>query len=529
MIRFAVIADPHVHDCDWKPHGTGLDAAIRSFAETADSTRIFNESIPAFRRALDLVVQQGITTVLLVGDLTDDGQRPNIDRALSLLAEYRQAHGLRVLATPGNHDLFALAGRPMVKGFLTSAGETLRVDSRSCPEAACLGTEEALKLMAGLGYQPEASDLHWESPFGTDPSWEARRYRVFSPDGSVSAEIIDASYLIEPEPGLWVLSLDANVPVPKDGAVDLDDPAAWHDPTSNGWPTVLQHRPHLLPWMKDVASRAKALGKKLVSFSHYPVLDALGISAGEVAMLGNTTGLACRAPGLEAGEAFAATGVGLHFSGHLHVNSTIRHASEQGVVVNLAVPSPVGFGPGLKLVEIKGDETRLRTLPLIEVPGHDLAFAAYRQEAKLKGEAEPKAVLAPNHGAFLDAHLEILVPQRYIPREWPEDMADYARTASLQDLILALGIDLRVPGCMPLSELVVDWYRLRKGGEMGRDYISPQRLELYQSLCAALPKARPEGIAGKFHDLLRLMGDLFARLPDRDFCISGPELSIRPL
>ncbi|WP_234187290.1 hypothetical protein [Shinella sp. NM-101] len=51
MIRIAVIADPHVHDCTWRPEGTGLPGAIRSLAQTAASTRVFNESIPAFRAA----------------------------------------------------------------------------------------------------------------------------------------------------------------------------------------------------------------------------------------------------------------------------------------------------------------------------------------------------------------------------------------------------------------------------------------------------------------------------------------------
>lgn len=78
MIRIAVIADPHVHDCTWRPEGTGLPGVIRSFAQTAASTRVFNESVPAFRAALDRAAQAGAKIVLLAGDLTDDGQRPNI-------------------------------------------------------------------------------------------------------------------------------------------------------------------------------------------------------------------------------------------------------------------------------------------------------------------------------------------------------------------------------------------------------------------------------------------------------------------
>ena len=63
MIRIAVIADPHVHDCGWRPAGSGLDAAIRSFGDTLASTRVFNESIPAFRAALDCAVAEGAKPV----------------------------------------------------------------------------------------------------------------------------------------------------------------------------------------------------------------------------------------------------------------------------------------------------------------------------------------------------------------------------------------------------------------------------------------------------------------------------------
>ena len=41
MTRIAVIADPHVHDCAWVPEGSSLPGAVRTFAETAASTRVF--------------------------------------------------------------------------------------------------------------------------------------------------------------------------------------------------------------------------------------------------------------------------------------------------------------------------------------------------------------------------------------------------------------------------------------------------------------------------------------------------------
>ncbi|MFD2845082.1 metallophosphoesterase family protein [Paracoccus cavernae] len=425
MTKIAVIADPHVHDCSWQPENSGLTGAIRSFAETAASTRVFNESIPAFRAALERAVAEGAKLVLLVGDLTDDGQEPNIRAALKILADYRQRHGLRVLATPGNHDFYALAGRPQIKTFLTADGAPVVVDSAHSPDAATIGTAPALKLMAHLGYRPEPSDLHWETPFGTDPDFAARSYLVASPDGQSRVQMIDSSYLVEPvaESGFsrWT-PMSARramgwsippIPRPITTRPMAVGARSWRIAPicSAGWP--------MLP-------RAKAQGKQLISFSHYPVLDPLGgASAEEVAIFG-ATGLARRAPPAAAAKAFAATGVPLHFSGHLHVNDCSRHDGPQPFF-NLATPSPVGFPPAMKLIESEGPRLTLRTLDLAEVPDHDLAYAAYQAEAARAGRVPPAASHAENHGAFMDHHLSAVVQDRYIPREWPPEMAAFLR------------------------------------------------------------------------------------------------------
>jgi 3',5'-cyclic AMP phosphodiesterase CpdA len=529
MIRIAVIADPHVHDCNWVPEGTGLPGAVRSFAETAASTRVFNESIPAFRAALDRVAEAGVKIVLLVGDLTDDGQRPNILAALSIVEEYRERHGIRVLMTPGNHDFYALAGRPQDKSFLTTDGAPVLVKSADCPEAATLGTGEALAMLASLGFEPEPRDLHWESPFGADSDWSSRTYSVSSPDGRTRCRMIDASYLVEPVEGLWVLAIDANVCVPRDGASDFGDPAQFHDPTDGGWRAVLQHRTHLLPWMKDVAARARAKGKHLVAFSHYPTLDPLGgASADEVALFG-ATGLARRAPTVAVADAFAATGVPLHFSGHLHVNDTARYEGEAGRFVNLAVSSPVGYGPGMKLVDLHADRVDIRTQTLRQVPGHDAAFAAYRAEAKRAGEAAPPASEAPDHGTFLSRHLVNLVHGRYLAREWPDDMVAFVQSCTVADLLASLGLPTEGTPVFPLSELIEDWYRLRKAGELSHEDIAPERLAFYRRLCADVPPIEGDGLAARFATLLRMMRAYLDRPANRNFALSLPGLAVSPL
>lgn len=524
MIRLALLADPHLHDCTWRPAGTDLPGALRSYRETSASTRVFNESGPALCAALEAALAADADLVLLAGDLTDDGQGPNIDAALAILDRYRK-RGLRVLATVGNHDFYALTGRPQRKEMLQPDGSRQVLDSAETPEARTLGTAEALARLQVLGFVPEPGDLHFETPFGTDPAWAARTHDLCSPDGGVSCPMIDASYLIEPIAGLWVLSLDANLCVPRDQASDLSDWQAFHDPTDAGWAAVLRHRPYLLTWMTDVAARARALGKVLIAMSHYPVLDALaGTSAEEAALFGKT-GLARRAPPPEVARALAATGIGLHLSGHLHVNDLGLHADAGGRIINLALPSPVAFPPALKLAEITGQDLHLTTLALDRVPGHDLAFAAYCAEALAQGSPPPAAAMAQDHGAFIDHHLQDIVRNRYVAREWPADMAALARTGCLADLRRLLDLPDGPAQDLPLMTLVCDWYRLRKGGDAAHRHVPEAQRALYRTLCQDLPRA--QGPAAPWVAFLRLMQRHLARQATEGLVIDLAQVALR--
>ena len=47
-MRLAIIADPHLHDTTFDPRVDG-SGSYRTLAETVASTRVFNESVTAFR------------------------------------------------------------------------------------------------------------------------------------------------------------------------------------------------------------------------------------------------------------------------------------------------------------------------------------------------------------------------------------------------------------------------------------------------------------------------------------------------
>ena len=98
MPAVAVIADAHFHDIegDYDFAGVCLNGrrlTVRSWADTAGSTRVFNESFAALPAALDRVSAMGIRHVVLLGDYTDDGQRETTESLARLLRRYRSRNG----------------------------------------------------------------------------------------------------------------------------------------------------------------------------------------------------------------------------------------------------------------------------------------------------------------------------------------------------------------------------------------------------------------------------------------------------
>jgi len=86
----AVIADAHFHDTGADFGFAGIDVGgqrltMRSWSDTRQSTRVFNESVDALHAALHEVAMRGIRHVVLLGDYTDDGQRTTTHALKNLL------------------------------------------------------------------------------------------------------------------------------------------------------------------------------------------------------------------------------------------------------------------------------------------------------------------------------------------------------------------------------------------------------------------------------------------------------------
>ncbi|EBA10477.1 metallophosphoesterase family protein [Sagittula stellata] len=498
--RFAIIADAHYHPLGADYGVRGPDGlSLRSWSDTRSSTRVFNESAAALEAALDRIEAMGLRDVVLLGDYSDDGQARCVS---ALLARLEARPGLRFFALPGNHDSFGPHGRDHAKEFLDATARPVVVSSKAGPDARhdpsmyCADHETGVMRMAAHGFVPQADVLHWETPFGTDPSPAARRCDCRSSDGGTVLRLFDASYLVEPVPGLWFLMIDANVFEP----TGIGD--AVIDSTNAGWNAVQRVKPHLLPWMADVAQRAALQDKRLMCFSHYPMLDPYRDDGQSEERLFGATSTALRRPRPEVGEALCAAGIGVHFSGHLHVRrrSTLHHEGRQ--LVNVAVPSLVACPAGFCVARFDAEGLTVEDVSLGDLPVDARILGAYRSEDPVSSAG---VCAAPDYGGFLRAHVDALVQHRYLPREWPPERATEAN-GTLDD---ALGYAGAAPvgEVLPLSEIIGDWYRLRAAGVMGLDDLSASRRALYKSFATRLPEAARDERGAFWALFLRRLSD----------------------
>lgn len=541
--KIAIIADAHFHDLegDFEFPGIEIDGdklAVRSWTDTRESTRVFNESAKALGEALAEVARRGIRHVVLLGDYTDDGQRQTTTRLRTILDGHESTYGTRFYALPGNHDIFGPKGRHHTKQFLdrndarvfvTSDAGKAGPGSYATPRMYCEGYPTGLAPMAGHGYFRRPDYLHWETPFGASDRAEDRLYPVSSPDGRNCYRLMDASYLVEPEPGLWLLMIDANIFEPRDGHFEEGDETALVDSTGAGWNALIRLKPFIIDWIADVSARAAKLGKTLLAFSHYPVLDPFDGATGAESVLFGETNIARRTPQQAVADALITAGMTLHFSGHLHVEGVTRRARGSRSLINVAVPSLVAFPPAFKIVEPSQSASSIETVELSDMTVDQRVLRAYRREAARAGDDADPAFAAADYGSFLKAHKRALVQHRYFPKEWPAKvveeisglsvaavcklMLDAGETtnASVQGLI-AIPEDA---GRLDMIEVIADWYCLRQAGVLALDKIAQPRRALYRLLARHFGRPPATGWDGSTSGFLAVFFGAFDAFLDR--------------
>jgi 3',5'-cyclic AMP phosphodiesterase CpdA len=476
--QVAVLADPHLHDTNsGEAYGLPTANCFRSLAQSAASTRVFNEGGAALARALDILAERDVRLVMIAGDLTDDGQPPNWRASVDLLRHYSEYHNMRFFLTPGNHDQWCGEGKALEKEMVRRdgtrfvlSGSELNPTANLAPEMRQIGQAEVLAYASDFGFCRHPDDLHWESPFGASDTLSDRIGPISRP-GVDPVGAPDLSYLVEPVSGLWILSIDANIYLP--------NATGWHDCGTEGWIAVLRHKAWLLDWMRDVARRAKASGKQLLTMSHFPAFDVLNEVPG---------GLSARVmPTKAVSDAVAATEIGLHFSGHWHINRTGGKSGADDWLINVAVPSTASFPAAFKLVDLSDSAAQIETVRLGQVLGFNAAFDRYLAE-------QPGSLLAQaeNYHAFLTKHLRGLTGHRYLDSDWPMDFGPRLENASLADVLIWTDAKIADGAKMIPARLALDdYYFLERGGQLAG--IPGQRLEVYKQFNKYGTKGDDEG------------------------------------
>lgn len=608
--RVAFMPDIHFHDvygefADQAFTGlqnskSGKPAIIRSMYAQLTSTRLFNENYFALRAALDDAGKQGIKWVALPGDFSDDGQPYHVRGLVKLLHEYEQKYGMRFFATPGNHD----PNRPFTtpggeEDFLGEGGKTQRIFSRGAKE--CQGYQGAtarIKTDTGLpticseemvhsGYQaimtamgpfginPSPEDLYWETPYSgygvENYSYQAaqrasdfsqRQYEICAqgtggiykkPGYGPCFTVADSSYLVEPVPGLWLLAVDANVYLPAADA--RADKPQFLGSGEAGYNSMLTHKQQTVAWMADVAQRARALNKTLVTFSHFPMVEFDNGAAADLAdIFGEGKFQLARAPRADTSHTLAKTGIGVHVGGHMHFNDTgVRRYADGSLLFNIQAPSLAAYVPAYKILNFTSPlEIDVQTVILKDVPRFDELFEHYQQEWDyLNATHSPhlwnRDILQANsYYAFTNWHITELTRLRFLPEEWPEDLRKLLFSLNGEEMLIISQLNngeydgkksgaawekarhkaqaLAQKAGMKRQDfarwngfdLAVDFYRLRNADELALADIPAERLRQYRlltgTLAARLPPVAPKVTQhSAVEDIFRLrFGSLFA-------------------
>lgn len=550
----------------------GKFATIRTMGSQLNSTRLFNENYFALLQALEELAQKKIKLVVLPGDYTDDGQPMNVLALKRILQEYSKNHGMRFFITTGNHDPVSPFGSTEGKtDFLGKNGEDQplagskevfpNLNAAISDQINAWGYYEICRELAEFGFSPTQEDLFWTHPFENFDyetyDWnKAKRNsavdkRTYTLPGT-ALQVPDASYLVEPVEGIWLLAIDGNVYSPGTKS-ENPSPDDWSG-SSVGFNLASKVKAHQLDWIKTIAQEAKKRNKTLISFSHYPLVDFHnGASESMKQLFGKDKFQLSRVPDLAVSEQYLKAGIRFHVAGHMHQNNTgIYKNAEGNTLINIQVPSLAAFPPAYKILEQKKpSQLYVQTELLKEVERMDEFFDLYRMEYSLLSVNAPnrlwneKILSSEDYLEFNQTHLRELIRRRFIRSDWPEHLGKLVNGITLEEgqtwaklegkeglefLNLTLvKINSKTVNSLIPGVLMEDFYLVKNGGDLGKSLIPSSRMMIYQELLA---KKRNLDLAEKslqnqFIQFLDIFSSLMNGEPSDDFVIDLVEMEIK--
>ncbi len=544
-VQIAFIADAHLQDIfakfeDSNYQGipnpvTGEYANIRTMNSQLHSTRIFNENYFAFLEALNDIVKRGIKQVVLPGDFSDDGQPVQVRGLRKILNEYSQKYGLSFYVTTGNHDVVRPFSQDAVKtDFLGKDGKEQIISSspdnfnKNKTELEPIitvdiknwGYKETINEMRDFGFFPKRTDLYWETPFSNyaydnynfeeaqkESVFEKRTYLI----KNTNLYLPDASYLVEPIKGIWLLAIDANAYVPNEKLSGKPNDPHDFSGANTGYNNVLIYKNHLLNWVKKVAAEAKQKGKVLIAFSHYPMIDFNDDASPELKQLFGANKMQLqRVPDEEVAQQFADAGIQIHFGGHMHINDTgVRTSAKGNTLFNIQTPSLAAYMPAYKILTIHtNSDLEVETVVIGKVNKFNSLFPFYEQEYAHLKEIKSKNIWnneilkAKDYEDFTNWHLKELVRLRFLPEDFPAEFLKLIVNLSGKDLLLINNDKTEIDSLLKSNsftisdfeswtgfDMIFDFYRLKSADELAFSKIGKKRLKQYELICSQLKKS----------------------------------------
>jgi predicted MPP superfamily phosphohydrolase len=540
----------------------GKYATIRTMGSQLRSTRLFNENYFAFIEALNDIVKRGVKYVVLPGDFSDDGQALNVNGIKKVLDKYSNKHGIRFITTTGNHDPcrpFNMdAGK---RDFLGSGGKQQPIMSKTgiykpnlkyehsvvvSKDIQHLGYQGIINILKTQGFYPQKSDIYWETPFSDyttnnysytkalkASAFKNRRYKI----PPYNNHLPDVSYLVEPEEGLWFLAIDANTYKPSNKAeTDSLNPQNYSS-ASTGYNNMLTHKKHLIKWVKKVMSQARILGKTVVAFSHYPMVEFNDDASASIQeLMGAGKMQTHRIPRNKVAQLFADAGVKVHFAGHMHINDTGIHKTNDNSLINIQVPSLASYIPAYKLLTLKSQEKwEIETIILDTVRNFDELFSLYEQEYEflktINAEKlwNKKILRSKNYKEFTTFHLKELVRLRLLKNDWPQNLRNFLLPKTGKDLLNWANPIPKIDSKISLSrlekwkgsDLIFDIYRLRNADKLAIKDIGQERINEYiYVLNTILQNPKDETIYKSLKKLATIFNKITHGAPANHFIIN---------
>lgn len=557
-VQIAFLADVHFQDIygqlnntDYRgvrnPH-THRHSLIRTMDSQLHSTRIFNENYFAFIAALDDIAKRDIKLVAFPGDYTDDGQPVHLRGLRRILKEYSQEYGIQFFITTGNHD--PVGPWPVDAGktdFLGDRGMRQPLFSKEhlysrdprtehpvviSDDMAKMGYEGVLGHLRDFGFFPQPEYLYWETPFS---SYHTKTYsyqkavdhshlknRMYKLHDTM--QIPDASYLVEPVQGLWILAIDGNTYVPQKNAR--------FSGAGIGYNNTIAYKEHLFLWIKEIAKKARTLNKTLVAFSHYPAVDFNDDASEELQdFLGKDKWQLERVPEERIAETLAKAGIRLHFAGHMHINDTgKRWYDDADFLYNIQTPSLAAYIPAYKILSLKNHTAEIETITLSEVPGFDELFPLYYMEHQYLSESgqvpwDASILDSQTYQEFTELHLENLVKLRFIPDDWPASFYKFLSERNGKELLLLANYrgdlspsqfledksarsmlyaelsnqrNIEAYAAWTGQQMIMDFYKIRNADKIAFRDIPTRRLDQYKTIIRDFQKYSDSNFSG--HD-----------------------------